>query len=54
MTTLVALHQPGFGTVIGSDRMASNMVMKHFMPGGKWAWAMAGRSVRLATTSRTS
>ena len=44
MTTLVALHQPGFGTVIGSDRMASNMAMKHFMPGGKWVvsngWAI--------------
>lgn len=36
MTTVVALHKPGFGTVIGSDRLTATPYIKSFLPDGKW------------------
>jgi len=56
MTTIVAIHKPGFGTVIGSDQQISSQSQKGFLTGGKWVrhgdWAIgisgAFRTLNLA------
>lgn len=44
MTTIAALHKPGWGTAIGSDRMVSNGAYKTYLVDGKWVrhgdWAV--------------
>jgi hypothetical protein len=39
MTILVALHDPIYGTVIGSDTQYTSVGNKMCIPGGKWVFA---------------
>lgn len=38
MTTIVAVHKPGFGTVIGSDRQSTSYSFKTNLIDGKWVF----------------